>query len=438
MTELNFEPTAEFARQLDETDPLNHFRERFSFPLQQGSSPVIYLCGNSLGLMPKTVPQFINEEIEAWRTLAVDGHFNGPRPWYDYHELFRDSAAQLVGAKPGEVVIMNSLTVNVHLMMVSFYRPTQTRFKILIEDTAFPSDRYAVQSQAVHHGFDPAEAVVVMKPREGETLIRTEDVEAYLAAEGDTVALVLFGGVNFYTGQAYDMKRIAAAAHQAGAYCGFDLAHAAGNLHLQLHDWNVDFAPFCTYKYLNAGPGSVAGCFVHQRHCNDTQLPRFAGWWGVDPKERFDMADTFTPVKSADSWQLSNAPILSMASLLASLEIFQEAGMAALREKSVRLTEYLLYLVDGLGEDAFEVISPRDPNDRGCQLSLRCRKNAKHLRGLLQERGVISDFRPPDVIRVAPVPLYNSFSDLWHFVEIMREAIEADAGPEDTPPAAHA
>jgi kynureninase len=424
MTEGMFQPSESFAQQLDAEDPLRAYRERFSFPKQEGNQECIYMCGNSLGLMPKTAKRFVEEELEAWQTLAVDGHFQGRRPWFDYHELFSESAAQLVGAQIGEVVIMNSLTVNLHLMMVSFYRPTADRFQILIEETAFPSDRYAVQSQAKHHGFDPEETIVVMKPREGENLLRTEDIESYLENEGSKVALVLFGGVNFYTGQAYDMKRIAAAAHQAGAYCGFDLAHAAGNLHLKLHDWNVDFAPFCTYKYINAGPGAVAGCFVHARHGKDLDLPRFAGWWGIDPKRRFEMPGDFTAQEGADGWQLSNAPILSMATLLASLEIFEEVGMEALRAKSVQLTRYLLYLVDQLGEDAFDVISPRNETDRGSQISLRAKGNAKTLRQLLQKRGVISDFRPPDVIRVAPVPLYNSYLDIWKFVEIMREAIE--------------
>jgi kynureninase len=442
-----FDPGRAYAEQLDRDDPLASYRSRFAFPTRASLSSgrpadapageddeIIYFCGNSLGLMPHDVRTVVNEELDQWAARAVDGHFEGARPWYSYHEQFTDMAARLVGARPGEVVIMNGLTVNVHLLLVSFYRPTKARYKIVIEDSAFPSDRYAVQSQARHHGFDPDDAVVILKPRDGEALLRTEDIEAYFDREGDKVATVLLGGVNFYTGQAYDLKRIAAAAHKAGAIFGTDLAHAAGNLALQLHDDDVDFAAFCTYKYLNSGPGGVAGAYVHERHGADTKLNRFAGWWGNDPDERFKMGHSFTPHKGAAGWQLSNAPVLTMSSLLASMRMFDEVGMSALREKSVKLTGYLEQLLDhingehvdeGGGADTFTLITPRDPEARGCQLSIRASSAAKGLREKLQARGVITDFRPPDVIRVAPVPMYNSFVDVWKFAQVLKASVDA-------------
>lgn len=416
----------EHALALDAEDPLAAQRQMFAFPKTKAGEDVLYFTGNSLGLMPRTVPDLVNEELDTWSRLAVDGHFDGPRPWYSYHEQFTDLAARLVGARPGEVVIMNSLTVNLHLLMASFYRPTQERYRIVIEDSAFPSDRYAVQSQARSWGFDPDDAVVVMKPRDGSDLLSTEDIEAYLEREGHRVATVLFGGVNFYTGQAYDLGRLAAAAHKAGATFGTDLAHAAGNLALTLHDDDVDYAAFCTYKYLNAGPGSVGGAFVHERHGNRPDLVRFAGWWGNDPKTRFSMGHHFVPQEGAAGWQISNAPILSMAALLASLRIFDEVGMAALRKKSVKLTGYLEMLLDAIeheGEAAFSLITPRDPAARGCQLSVRAHREPKGLRDLLQARGVVTDFRPPDVIRIAPVPLYTRFVDVWDFAEVLRQAV---------------
>jgi kynureninase len=427
MSELrDFHSGRSYAEQLDAADPLRAFRARFAIPRTEDNEEVVYLCGNSLGLMPQNAARYVNDELDTWKNAAVDGHFDGKRPWYGYHEQFTNLAAHVVGADPGEVVIMNSLTVNLHLMMVSFYRPTTTRHRILIEENAFPSDRYAVESQARFHGFDPDEAIVVMRPRDGEDLLRTEDIESLLASDdGQKVALVLMGGVNFYTGQAYDLERIARAARKAGAVCGFDLAHAAGNMPVQLHDWDVDFACFCTYKYLNAGPGSVAGCFVNARYDDDKTLPRFAGWWGNDPQTRFKMEDRFTPQRGAAGWQLSNAPIFSMAALLASLEIFEEAGMVRLREKAMLQTAYLLRLVDEIGHGAFRVITPREPQARGCQISLRAPGDAKRLRDLLQARGVVSDFRPPDVVRVAPVPLYNSFVDVWRFAQVLKESVGA-------------
>lgn len=420
-----FQQGLDFARSLDKDDPLARFRAEFFFPRQKSGEPYVYLCGNSLGLQPRGVERYLTEEMQAWRDLAVEGHFKGPRPWYGYHEIFTDSVARLVGAKPVEVVVMNGLTVNLHLLMASFYRPTKERYRILIEESAFPSDRYAVRSQARFHGFESEDAVIELGPREGEDTLRTEDLERFLAEEGHTVALVLMGGVNFYSGQAYDIPRITRAGHEAGCKVAFDLAHAAGNLELELHDWDVDFAAWCTYKYLNAGPGATACAFVHERFADAPELPRFAGWWGTDPKTRFEMAPEFRPQPGAAGWQLSNAPVFSMAPFRASLDVFDEATMPRLRAKSERLTAYLLYLVDGLGDGRVQVLTPRDPAARGCQVSLRVGERALAVNDALEARGVICDYRRPDVIRVAPVPLYNSFEDVWRFVETLKDALAA-------------
>jgi kynureninase len=411
------------ATQRDERDPLRSFRDRFVFPQHDGED-VLYFCGNSLGLMPKEARTVLNEELDDWGSLAVEGHFSGRRPWYAYHELFSESVARLVGSKPSEVVVMGGLTNNLHLMMVSFYQPTKERFRIVIEDGAFPSDRYAVQSQARVHGFDPQEAIVYLKPRDGEDLLRTEDVEDFLAREGDSVALVMLGGVNYYTGQLYDLARIAKAAHGAGAKVGYDLAHAAGNVELSLHHWNVDFAVWCTYKYLNAGPGATACAFVHERHGDDPSLSRFAGWWGTDPTTRFNMARDFTPQPGAAGWQLSNAPVMSMAPLRASLDVFDDATLPRLRDKSEALTDYFERCLDALGE-GFSLITPRNTRERGCQLSLRIPGDGKAVKDALAARGVVVDFRHPDVIRAAPVPLYNRFMDVWRFVKHLEEIVRA-------------
>jgi kynureninase len=413
----------ERARALDAKDPLAKHRERFCFPRTKSGDKAIYLTGNSLGLMPKDTEQAVVDELRAWAERGVDGHFEGERPWFSYHELFRDSGAAVVGAVPGEVVAMNSLTVNLHLLMVSFYRPTKERFCIATEANAFPSDRYAVASQARFHGFDPSEAVVEIAPRAGESTLATEDIERFLEEQGQGIALLLLGGVNYYTGQAYDLERIARAARKQGIVVGLDLAHAAGNLALRLHDWDVDFAAWCTYKYLNAGPGGVGMCFVHERHARDASLPRFAGWWGNDPKTRFAMGTAFSPQEGAAGWQLSNAPILAMAALRASLALFAEVGMPALRAKSEQLTAYLFELIDDLGTAHVEPITPRDPAARGSQVSLRVHGDPERLLALLQERGVVCDFRRPDVIRAAPVPLYSSFEDVWRFVDTLRAAL---------------
>ena len=412
------------ARARDAADPIARFRAEYAFPRGPDGAPVVYFAGNSLGLMPKRARTLVNEELDAWERLGVEGHFDGPRPWFSYHELFRDGGAALVGARPGEVVAMNSLTTNLHLLMVSFYRPTRERFRIVVEQTCFPSDRYAVDSQARFHGFDPRDAIVELAPRAGEDLLRTEDVERFFAEQGASVALVLMGGVNFYSGQAYDLPRIAAAARRAGAVVGFDLAHAAGNLALSLHDWDVDFAAWCSYKYLNAGPGSVGMAFVHERWARAFDLPRFAGWWGNDPATRFAMGPTFAAQPGAAGWQLSNAPVLSMAALKASLDLFDAAGgMRALRAKSEALTAALVALVDAKLGDRATIVTPRDPAARGCQVSIRVGADAERACGRLGERGVVVDYRRPDVVRVAPVPLYCSFVDVVRFVDALVDVL---------------
>jgi len=412
----------EYARQLDAVDPLASFRERYHLPKTATGEPMIYLTGNSLGLQPKGTARAIEQELHDWAELGVEGHFEAENPWYSYHEIFREPAAALVGALPGEVVVMNTLTTNLHLMMVSFYRPTPTRFKILVEQGAFPSDQYAVASQALFHGYDPAEAIVTLHPRDGENMIRTEDIESLLAARGEEIALVMLSGVNYYTGQAFDMKRITAAAHAQGCIAGYDLAHAAGNLLMHLHDWDVDFAVWCTYKYLNSGPGGVSGCFVHQRHAFEPTLPRFAGWWGNDPDGRFRMSPQFVPQSGAAGWQLSNAQILPMAAHKAALELFTEAGMPALQRKSELLTGYLEFLIDRIPGDRYQIITPRDPADRGAQLSIRTQTDAKAFAEWLKGEGAIVDFRHPDVIRVAPVPMYNTFDEAWRFAQMLERA----------------
>lgn len=405
---------------LDDRDDLKSFRERFCFPKTKDNSQAIYFTGNSLGLMPKKAREYVEQELDDWARLAVDGHLSATHPWLPYHEFLTDQMAAIVGAKPLETVVMNSLTVNLHLLMVSFYRPTDERFKIVIEKGAFPSDQYAVESQIRFHGYDPATALIELTPREGESTLRTEDIVDVIEREGASIALVMLGGVNYYTGQAFDMKAITECGHKAGAVVGFDLAHAAGNLELKLHDWNVDFACWCSYKYLNSGPGSVGGAFVHERHATSFELPRFAGWWGHNKETRFLMGPEFNPLAGAEGWQLSNPPILQMAALRASLEIFEEAGMSALCEKSRKLTGYLESLLNNIDDERISVITPSDPDQRGCQLSLRVRDGERSLYEQLTSKGVFADWREPDVIRVAPVPLYNNFEDVFRFVEILK------------------
>lgn len=419
---MTFSADESFARQLDAEDPLRHFRDKFHLPPGPEGQPLIYLAGNSLGLMPKAARKIVEEELDDWARLAVDAHLGGKTPWYTYHETLREPAARLVGAKPTEVVCMNSLTVNLHLMMATFYRPTKTRYKILMEEPAFPSDTYAIKSQIVHHGFNPDDALVLARPREGEHTVRAEDIEVALEQHGGQIALVLFAGVNFLSGQLFNIREITRASQKCGCLVGIDLAHAAGNVPLSLHDWNVDFAVWCSYKYLNAGPGAVAGAFVHERHSANRALPRLAGWWGNDPATRFRMQlePDFVPVPSADSWQISNPPILSMAPLRASLAIFDEAGgMESLRAKSIQLTGYLQFLLDQASSRLFSIMTPLESAARGAQLSILVHQHPKELFSKLEAAGVKCDFREPNVIRAAPAPLYNTFQETWRFAQIL-------------------
>lgn len=415
----NYKPDINFAKDLDLLDPLKHYREKFFIPKQKNGEDVIYFAGNSLGLEPKTVRAYVEQELKDWETLAVEGHTEAKNPWLPYHEFLTEQTAILVGAKPEEVVNMNSLTANLHLLFVSFYRPTKERHKILIESNAFPSDHYAVQSQIKFHGYDVEESLIEMKPRNGENKIRTEDIEELIEKEGDSIALIWFAGVNYYSGQAFDMKRITEAGHKKNITVGFDLAHATGNLLLQLHDWKVDFGVWCNYKYMNGGPGAIGGAYVHEKHLKDNSLPKFLGWWGHDKQTRFLMKHKYIPIPTVESWQVSNPPILQLASLKASLNIFDEAGMKNLRAKSEQLTSYLEFLINESKKDNIEIITPSEKNERGCQLSLRIKKNGKQLHQQLNDIGVICDWREPDVIRVAPVPLYNTFEDVFKFSEIL-------------------
>jgi len=418
-----FDAAEDFAKRLDERDPLAHFRDRFAIP-KHGDGPVLYFNGNSLGLMPKSARAFVADELDDWAELAVEAHFAGKTPWFSYHEALREPFARLVGALPGEVVAMNGLTVNLHLMMATFFRPAGSRNKILIEDGAFPSDTYAAQSQLALHGIDPVEGLIRVAPRAGEALLRADDLVALIERRGSEIALVLLPGVQYYTGQLLDIAAVTKAARRNGCVAGWDLAHAAGNVPLKLHDWDVDFAAWCSYKYLNAGPGAIAGCFVHERHGRNPTLPRMGGWWGNDPATRFSMHEQrhFAPREGADGWQLSNPPILAMAPLRASLSIFDEAGMDALRAKSVVLTGYLEWLFDQSGRKRFEVITPKNPDERGCQLSLRILDRPAETLREIEALGVVGDFRPPDVVRVAPVPLYNTFHEVWRFVRLIQSA----------------
>lgn len=416
MATTTFDTTRAFADEMSSRDPLAKYRDQFLFPKAPDGSDTIYFCGHSLGLQPKRAREYILQELDVWAELGVEGHFRGRNPWLKYHRLLSEQTARLVGAKPIEVVVMNSLTVNLHLMMVSFYRPTKQRFKIVVEAGAFPSDQYAVKSQLAFHGFEVATSLIELTPRPGEAILREEDVCALIEREGSSIALVLLGGVNYSTGQAFDMHAITRAGHAQGCVVAFDLAHAAGNLLLKLHDWDVDFAVWCGYKYLNGGPGTVGGCFVHERHAHST-LPRFAGWWGHDEETRFQMGPDFQPTAGAEGWQLSNQPILALAPLRASLDIFDEVGMEALRAKSMALTGYLEYLLDQQASPKFEIITPRDPARRGTQLSLRIRQNGRAVCDRLLAKGIVCDWREPDIFRVAPVPLYCSFTNVYRFVE---------------------
>jgi len=408
------------ARELDRADPLREYRDHFLIPPSPAPDPAVYLCGNSLGLQPAGVAECVQRELEDWARLAVRGHLEARAPWYPYHERFRGPLSRLVGARESEVVVMNGLTANLHLMMVSFFRPTPGRSAILIESPAFPSDRYAVETQLRFHGLDPATELIEVEPREGEETLRDADLLEAIERHGDRIALVMIGGVNFLTGQRFDLAEITRHGHAKGCVVGFDLAHSAGNVLLELHDWDVDFAVWCTYKYLNAGPGAVAGCFVHERH-HRASLPRFGGWWGNDPTTRFKMQliSDFVPVASADAWQLSNPPVLALAPLEASLDVFDRAGMAALRTKSVQLTGFMEEMIDEISGPEVTITTPRDAEQRGCQLSVRVGPRAQEIQEALEAEGVVTDFREPDIIRVAPTPLYNSYLDVARFVSAL-------------------
>ena len=423
---MRFQNTLAFAKESDNNDSLKNFREKFFIPQHNGKDG-LYFTGNSLGLQAKITAEYVQQELADWAKLGVEGHSQAKNPWMPYHEIFPRQLAKIVGCKEHEVIVMNSLTVNLHLLMVSFYRPTKQRYKIICEAKAFPSDQYAFETQAAFHGFDPADAVVEVSPREGEHTLRTEDILSVITEQGDSVALVLFSGVNYYTGQLFDMERITKAAHAVGAYAGFDLAHAAGNVALQLHDWNVDFACWCSYKYLNSGPGGVAGAYIHEKQAANNDLPRFAGWWGHNKESRFKMEKGFNPIPTAEGWQLSNAPILSMAVHKASLDIFDEAGIDKLHQKRESLAGYLHFILHAINdwqpENILEIITPANEKERGCQVSILMLKYGKKIFDELTKQGVFADWRDPNVIRVAPVPLYNSFEDVYRFGEIVSQLI---------------
>lgn len=431
---MKFDTTREAAVQLNELDPLKNFRQEFNFPQHEGKDS-LYFCGNSLGVQPKRAMDELILEMNRWRDLGVEGHFEGELPWTEYHKALTQPSAHVVGAQDQEVIIMNTLTVNLHLMMVSFYRPTKERFKIIMEAGAFPSDQYAVETQVKFHGYDPKEAIIEVMPRPGKMTLEPEDILQTIEDHGAETALVLFGGVNYYTGQLFDMQAITEAGHRAGAQVGFDLAHAAGNVPLALHDWNVDFAVWCTYKYLNSGPGALSGCFIHERHVNNRDLPRFAGWWGQDEKRRFLMEKGFVPNPGAEGWQISNAPVMAFPPMKASHELHFRAGMPALRKKSLQLTGYLEFLIDELNKEGknYEFITPRDPKQRGAQLSFITGAEGKELFDYLTENGVICDWREHNlpnadgettksgVIRIAPAPIYNNYTDVWDLVDLLRK-----------------
>jgi kynureninase len=422
-TSTLFENTETFATQMDEGDELKKYRQQFYIPQHNGND-VVYFTGNSLGLQPKATKTYLEQELNDWAKFGVEGHFLAKNPWLSYHELLGKKMSKLVGALPSETVMMNQLTVNLHLLLVSFYRPTKQRYKILCEAKAFPSDQYALQSQLKFHGFNVNDALIEVLPREGEYTIQHEDIFNAIEKHKDSLAVIMIGGVNYFTGQVFDMKAITEAGHKVGAIVGFDLAHAAGNLNLELHNWNIDFAAWCSYKYLNSGPGSVAGAFVHEKHHKNTELPLFAGWWGHNKHSRFLMDKTFEPIQTAERWQLSNAPILSMAACRASIDIFDEVGMQKLNKKSIQLTAYLEFIINELNKqknNCLHIITPKQ--NRGCQISIIAKGYGKPLYNKLVECGVMPDWREPNVIRCAPVPLYNSFSDIYRFGTIINELI---------------
>lgn len=417
-----FENSEAFAKKMDANDSLKNCREQFLYPKTQRGDDFIYFAGNSLGLQPKNVKKYIDEELEDWAKFGVEGHFHARHPWMPYHEFLTEQMARIVGAKPIETVVMNTLTVNLHLMMVSFYRPTKERFKILVEGGAFPSDQYAVETQTRFHGYNPSEAIIELKPRQGEYTLRTEDILKVIEEQGSQIALILLGSVNYFTGQAFDIPAITKVGHTKGCKVGFDLAHGAGNLKLQLHDWDCDFAVWCSYKYLNGGPGTLAGCFVHERHAHDKSIPRFAGWWGHNKTNRFKMESGFDPIPGAEGWQLSNPPIFQLAALRASLEIFDAQGMTRIREKGDQITAYAEFLLRA--NPGVKIITPEKISERGSQLSLKFPGDSKKLLSEFNRQGVIADFREPDVIRISPAPLYCRYMDVYKFSQIVKEFIQ--------------
>ena len=420
---MTYQNSLDYAKQLDQEDPISYLRNQFHIPRDKHGKEWLYFTGNSLGLQPKITSKYIEQELDDWANFGVEGHFEAKNPWLSYHELLTDTMAKVVGAKPIEVVVMNTLTTNLHLLMVSFYQPSKTKYKIIIEGDAFPSDRYAVQSQLSFHGFDPEEALIEWKPKEGKELLELEDLKSILDVHGDEVALLLIGGVNYYTGQYLDIKKIAELGHAKDCMVGIDLAHGAGNIQPNLHDSCVDFAAWCTYKYLNAGPGSLSGLFVHEKHAQRKDLPRFAGWWNHNKETRFNMRQPFDVMEGAEGWQLSNPPILSMAAIKASLDIFEKVGMDALLKKSKQLTGFFEYLIHQIASDTIKIITPAHPNERGCQLSLQVKNADKNLHRKLTENNIITDWREPDVIRCAPVPMYTSFEDVYCMVKTLESLL---------------
>ncbi|WP_378183166.1 kynureninase [Aquimarina sp. SS2-1] len=422
---MQFENSREFAKKLDEKDPLKSYRDQFLFP-KVNSKQVIYFTGNSLGLQPKNTKEYVDEVMKDWAELAVEGHFYADKPWWDYHERMAKPLSKIVGAKPSEITVMNTLTVNLHLLMVSFYRPKGKRYKIICEEKAFPSDQYMLQSQVRFHGYEPDDAIVEIKKRKGEHNFRIEDILATIQSVGEECALIMIGGVNYYTGQVFDMKTITKAGHDVGAFVGWDLAHGAGNIELKLHDWDVDFASWCSYKYMNSGPGNASGCFIHERFHNKKDIPRFEGWWGTKRESRFLMKPEFEPMPNADAWQLSNAPILSLAPYLASLELFDEVGMEALIKKRniiVAYLEFILKEIDAEVDSTFEIITPSNQEERGTQLSVFLHGEGRKLFDYLMKNGVITDWREPNVIRLAPAPFYCSYEDMYEFGQILKRGI---------------
>jgi kynureninase len=425
MTSTHFAYSETFALKMDAEDTLSHFRSRFYFPKVNGKE-AIYFCGNSLGLQPKTAKDYLEKELNNWADLAVDGHFRGEDAWYHIRKKSKPALAEILGAEEHEVVAMNNLSVNLHLLMVSFYRPTNERFKIIVEAGAFPSDQYMLETQIKFHGLDPADTLIELRPRPGEFTLRTEDIVAEIRRQGDSLAMVNMAGIQYYTGQLFDIQAITKTAHEVGAVAGFDLAHAAGNALLKLHDWEVDFATWCSYKYLNSGPGNVSGIFVHERYAERPNLPRFAGWWGHDEGERFKMEKGFVPMYGADGWQLANSNVLALAAHQASLDIFMEAGIENLRAKSEMLTGYLEFLIKQISgtSGVLEIITPSNPAERGCQLSLLIHRGRKAVFDEFYKHGVVGDWRNPNVIRLAPTPLYNSFMDVFRFAKVLEESLE--------------